>query len=307
MAFSFVRPSYLFLLVLVPLLIFIHFIILRRQRSHALTFANFDAIARVKGIDILSKNLFGLVFTAIILVFLILSVSGLTYHRNQFASSFTFTIAIDSSRSMEANDFSPSRMEVAKEVAIDFVDAAPSGSKMAILSFAGNAFIEQDVTDSKSQLKQSIENIQISGVGGTDINEAIITSSNLIIESESKSIILISDGQINVGTIDDAIDYANGRDVIVHAIAMGTAEGGETTFGGLTKVDEDILKALAFNTGGQFFKAETRDELAESFREIMGLKIGRVSTDLTPYLILIAMILFVIEYLLVNTRYRVLP
>ena len=112
---SFIKPSFLFLLALIPLIILIHFVTLRRKRSHALNFANFEAIARIKGVDLLSKNIFVLILTTIISLLLILSLSGLTLHRTVFASSFSFVVAIDSSRSMEANDFSPNRIEAAKE------------------------------------------------------------------------------------------------------------------------------------------------------------------------------------------------
>jgi len=305
--FTFARSIYLFLLVLVPVLIFIHFVILRRKRSHALSFANFDAIARVKGIDIISKNLSSLILTAIILVLLILALSGLTYHRNLFASSFAFTIAIDASRSMEADDFLPNRLEVAKQTAMAFVDSSPPGSKMAVISFAGNAFIEQDLTEQKPFIKQAIKNIQISSVGGTDINEAVITGTNLLRDSEAKSIIILSDGALNVGSIDDAIDYATKNNIIVHVIGIGTVEGGSTTYGGLSKLDEDVLKSMAFNTGGQYFEVENREQLEESFRTVLGLKLGKVGFDLTHYLLLITLVLFVVEYVLTNTRYRVFP
>ena len=110
-------------------------------------------------------------------------------------------------------------------VAKDFVDAIPYEINIGVVSFSGSSYIEQDVSLDKSDIKNAIGNIELSGFGGTDLYEAVITSTNLLENEENKAIVLLSDGQINVGTIGDAIDYANENDVIIHTIAMGTKEG----------------------------------------------------------------------------------
>ena len=102
MIFAFAKPVYLLLLVCIPLVILIHFITLRKKRTNALVFANFEAIARVKGIDLLSKNIFVLFVTIIIIVLLVFSLSGIKINRTLYSSSSSFVIALDSSKSMEA-------------------------------------------------------------------------------------------------------------------------------------------------------------------------------------------------------------
>jgi Ca-activated chloride channel family protein len=306
MSYDFIRPAYLILLGLIPLLIFLHFFTLKRKRSHALHFANFDAIARVKGIDLISKNLVILVVSLVIVALLTLSLTGVKVQRTLYSSSFSFIVAIDSSKSMEANDFQPNRLEAAKQTATTFVDTTPVGTRMGILSFSGNAFIEQTITQDKSFMKSAIQGIPLSSIGGTDLNEAVITGTNLLESEEAKSIILISDGKINVGTIQESITYANNHDVIVHTIGIGTEEGGATSFG-LSKIDEDALKALAHNTQGQYFRVQNVEELEQSFANILELEFKKVTIDIAPYLVLAALILFVIEYILISTRYRILP
>ena len=303
---SLIRPSYMFLLALIPVIIFIHFWMLRKRGGIALSFANFDAISRVKGLDLLSKNIFVLIITALIAVLLVLSLSGLNVQRDVFASSFSFSIAIDTSRSMEADDFYPNRLEAAKEAAIQFTQIS-EGSKMAVVSFSGNALMEQSLTDDISLVRQAINGIPISAIGGTDLAEAVLTSTNLLEGEEQKAIILLSDGRINVGTIETAIDYASANNVIIHTIGMGTEEGGITSYGSLTTLDEDALKALAHNTGGQYFRASSQEMLGESFNSILDLKLGRKSFDVTHYTIIAALILLFVLYILVNTRYKTLP
>lgn len=306
MMIGFTRPLYLLLLNLIPLIILIHFLMLKRRRSHALHFANFEAIARVKGVDLLSKNLFILILTVIITALVALSLAGLNVQRTIQASSFSFAIAIDTSKSMEATDFSPNRLEVAKQTALSFVDSTSAGTDITVISFSGNSFIEQVLTQDKLLVKKAIREIQLSVIGGTDLSEAVITSTNLLEGAEAKSVILLSDGQINVGTVDQAIDYANKKNVMVHTIAMGTKEGGATSFG-LSTLDEDALKALAYNTNGQFFQATDKDSLQDSFSEILDFKLRKVSFDVSSYLLLVAVLLIVVEYILINTRYKILP
>ncbi|MBU0467287.1 MAG: VWA domain-containing protein [Nanoarchaeota archaeon] len=279
---------------------------LKRKRSHALHFANFEAIAKVKGIDLLSKNIFILSLTILISLLLILSLSGVKIQRTLYSSSFSFVIAIDSSTSMEATDFSPNRLEAAKSTALDFVNSAPAGTKIGIVSFSGNAFIEQVPTEEKEFIQTAIESIPLSSIGGTDLGEAIITSTNLLEGEEARSVILLSDGRINVGTIENAVNYANSYDTIVHTIGIGTEEGGLTSYG-LSKIDEDALKAIAYNTNGKYFKADTEESLQESFNQIIELKFKKVTVNISPYFTLAALILLIIEYVLINTRYRVLP
>jgi len=304
---SFLNQPYLFLLGLIPLAILIHFYTLRKRRAHALNFANFDAISKVKGVDLLSKNILSLIMIILISISLVFALAGLNVHRTVLASSFSFGIAIDNSRSMEAADLFPNRLEAAKEAALSFVDIVSDGTKMHVLSFSGNAYLEQSPTAEKLLIRKAIKDIPVSGVGGTDLGEAVITSTNLLRGEEAKTLILLSDGRINVGTVDDAINYANENGVIIHSIGLGTEEGGVTSFGSLSKIDEDALKAVAHNTGGQYFRAESTQSLRESFQSILGLKLGKVSIDVSSYLIVIALALLIIQYILTNTRFKAIP
>jgi len=306
MEINFTHPDYLFLLAVIPAIVLVHFITLSQKKGQALKFANFDAISRIKGIELYSKNIFILSLTVLISLLLVLSLSGMTIQRIITSSSFSFVISIDSSKSMEANDMIPTRMEAAKQTALNFVDSTPTGTRIGVVSFSGNSFIEHELTQEKSLIKSSIQNIQISSVGGTDLYEAIITSTNMLKQEDFRSVIILSDGQINVGNLDDAIDYANENDVIIHSIAIGTNEGGITSYG-LSKIDEDSLKAVAYNTGGEFFRAEDKETLSSSLSNILTLERKKVSFDISNYLLIASIFLFVFEYFLINTRYRIFP
>ncbi len=303
---SFEHPIYLFFLLVIPLIIFLHFITLRSFRGKALKFANFDAIARIRGIEFFSKNVVVLSFTLIIMFLLIMALAGLIVEVELTASAHSFVLAIDNSQSMSANDFSPDRLGAAKIVASSFIDSVPFATRMGIVSFSGNTLVEEKVTDSRTNLKSALTSIQISSTGGTDLLDAVSTSANILINEDSKAIIIFSDGQINVGTVSDAIDYANENNIVVNTIAIGTADGGQTVYG-LSQLDSDSLQALAFNTGGEYFEADNIDALKDSLNSAVESTRRKVDIGASPYLLIASIILFVLEYFLINTKYRMLP
>lgn len=300
--FTFTHSQYLFLFFLIPVLFMIHFFSLSNKKKVALRFANFDAISRIRGIDFFSKNIVILFLNILIMFFLILAISGLTVQVTKESSSFSFVIAIDSSESMLADDFPPDRITAAKNIAREFVDAVPHGVIMGAVSFSGNAYIEQDLTNDKIEIKNSINKIEAKGWGGTDIYEAVITSANMLADEDNKAVIVLSDGQINVGNIDEIIEYAQKKDVLIHTIAVGTEEGGKTPYA-ISKLDKDSLNALAYNSGGKAFLAEDENSLRESFFDILDVTERKVSINMANYLILFSILLFAAEVFLINTRY----
>ncbi len=306
MKIFFTYPLYLSILFLAPLLIFLHWVSLRIRKKRALKFANFDAIARIKGIEIYSKNLGSLIMTLIILILLVFSVAGANLEYDAKTSSVAFVLALDNSQSMEATDIFPTRLEAAKKDALSFVDYLPEGTQIGIVSFSGNAVIENPVTSDRALLKRAISNIDFGSIGGTDIYEAVKTSADLLKGYPKKSIVLISDGQINVGTVEEAIDYAQERDVFIHTIAVGTSEGGQTSYG-LSKIDENSLKSLAYNTEGSSFLASEEEELFLSLKQIAEIGPGTVTKSVSNYLLLITIILIFIHYALFNARLKEFP
>lgn len=306
MNFTFLHPQYLFFLFAIPILFFIHFLALSNKKKKALKFANFDAIAKIQGVDFFSKNVIILVLNVLVVVALSFAISGLTMHTTMKSSAFSYVVAIDTSQSMQAKDMAPDRLAVAKETARDFISKAPVDVDIAVISFAGSTTIEKDLTDRKDELLQAVGLITISGFGGTDLNEAVLTSSNILKFASAKAVIIMSDGQINVGSVDDAIEYANDHDVLVHTIGLGTEEGGSTGYS-YSKIDEDSLKSLAYETGGVYYRAADKANLTAALDQVYEITDRKVAIDLFEYLLIFAFVLVVVSFFLSNTRYINLP
>jgi Ca-activated chloride channel homolog len=294
-----------------PLLFIIHFLSLKFTRRKALKFANFEVIEKLTGKKVTSKNIVLLMMRLLILSFLIFSVAGTTYWYTGQGGSFDYAILIDGSVSMLAEDYDPNRITAAKNAALSFVNSFPGVVNIGIATFTGTTFLKQKLTDNKGDIRRAINRIDIEEIGGTAIGDAMVTSSNLIFErDEGNILIILTDGQSNVGiSPKEAVVYLNDKKILVHTIGIGTPLGGKFIEGSdiLSKLNEEPLKNIAAQTGGQYFRAEDNDKLKEAFSKIGSSKTQRLNIDLTLPFLSIGLVLLLIEWSLMNTKYRSLP
>lgn len=298
------------------MLIIIHFLSLKYTKRKALKFANFSVIEKITGKKIMSKNWILLIMRSIILSCLVLSASGATIWYTGIGSDFNYGLVIDASASMAANDYSPSRIAAAREAALSFADAVGS-AKIGVVTFTGTTFVKQRLIENMNDVKEVIDNIDIESVGGTAIGDALVVGSNLFFvgrESENEQleksnvIILITDGQSNVGLdVKDAIPFLLDNNVLVHTIGIGTKEGGEFLEEVVSRLDEETLKFIADETGGSYIKVEDATQLRTSFEDLAELRVKRINNNLTVTLLLIGVVLLLVEWGLMNSKYRSIP
>lgn len=241
-----------------------------------------------------------------------MSIAGIGYTYYGKITDINFVIAIDASGSMLATDFNPNRLEAAKETAISFVDKLPLQTKIGVISFSGASYIKIRPSNDIIQVKQAINSIDTALIAGTGIGEAIITSTNLLIsEGSPNSIILITDGQNNIGaSIKEGVEYAKSHNVIINAIGIGTEEGGtlenynETI---ISKVNFEDLEYISKETGGKAFLASDVEDMNNAYLEVADLKEGNKNLDLSQYSLLLGLLLLLLEWLLLSTKYRTIP
>ncbi len=309
MIFSFENPAYLALILAVPLVIFIHFYSLKKHNMRALKFANFEAIARISGIQFFSKNLTVLYLSVLLMIILSLASAGMHVNVVKSASSFSFVIAMDSSQSMETQDIGGARdrLDAAKEAAKAFADEAPVSTEIGVLSFSGVPFVEQEMTSNKAPVKSAIDRISINRVGGTSVMNALIAASTMFDNDDEKAVVLISDGQISVDTVDAIIKYALQNEIVINTIGVGSVEGGENKLGYISKLDEDSLKAMSHETEGKFAIVGNDEEFRNSILDILKLTRRRVSVDMTYPFIFLSALLFITIFVLMNFKYQNIP
>lgn len=306
--FTFAKPQYLLLLGVIPVLIFVHFYSLKHGKKQALKFANFDAIKRVTGGRVVAKNVLLLFLRMAVVVALILAATGTRLWHEGKTLDYDLVIAIDASSSMLAEDYKPNRMEATKTALLLFLDSLPGNVNVGLVSFSGAAYIHSLPTNEISMLKDDVRTMEIQKLGGTDIGSAIITSANLMASDRPKAIILLSDGQSNIGiTPNDAIEYIKDKKIVINTIGVGTSEGGVISdIGAAFKLDEETLKSISAATGGQYYRPTDETSLMATFSEIAKLKDRPVSIDLSLYLLFIAIALLLTEWGLISTKYKII-
>lgn len=305
------HPVYLWFFLSLPALITVHFYTLRYAKGHALEFANFAALTRVAKTPVLSKNIVLLAIRMFTISCIILAVSGAVLWYSGLSSGKDFVLAIDTSSSMLATDYEPNRLEVAKSAALKFLENIPKRTKVGIVSFSGTAFVALRPTDNFLKVKDAIRSIEAQQVGGTDLGEAIVTSSNLVSSEEKENAaILLTDGRSNIGLQPfEAINYANDNHVSIYTIGIGTEAGGllEGTEHVVLTLDEPTLREIASRTNANYYRAENVEELNKAYEEIADVSVQRISLELTMPLILVALLASLTDWFLVNTRYKRIP
>lgn len=305
MEITFENPIYLWALLIVPVLIVIYFISLKYSRAIALKFANFVAISRISQNVGESYNLIGLTIRVMAVVFIILSISGLVIWYTGQISVSDYAIAVDASASMSQKDFSPSRLEAAKLAANAFVESLPFNSYAAVISFSGASFVEQPLTNKKSDIQTSINSINLSNIGGTDFGDAIITSINLLTPSKkARAVVLLTDGWSNIGVSkESAVSYALQNHATIYTIGIGSKDMNLSDLN--LGVDEDSLKYIAEMTGGNYYYVNNEEDLKTIYTNLSKeRKIGQNPINLSFVLLVAALILLVFDWFLGSTIYR---
>jgi Ca-activated chloride channel family protein len=203
-------------------------------------------------------------------------------------------LAVDVSGSMLAEDLRPNRIEAAKRVAMDFVDRRPT-DRIGLVIFSGESFTQCPITIDHAVLKEQISNIK-SGLlkDGTAIGMGLATSVDRLRNARGKSriIILLTDGVNNIGLIDPstALEIAKAYKIRVYTIGAGTIGKAptpvQTPFGMQrqmmdVQIDEPLLRKIAVETGGKYYRATNNRSLSSVYDEID--KLEKTKIEISSY------------------------
>lgn len=237
-------------------------------------------------------------------------------------------LSIDISGSMLAEDLRPNRMEAAKKTAMDFVDSRIS-DRIGLVIFSGESFTQCPITMDHGVLKQQLMQIR-SGLlqDGTAIGMGLATAVDRLQGSKAKSkvIVLLTDGVNNTGLVDPltALEIAKAYKIKVYTVGVGTigkAPSPATMPDGSiqmqmvdVQIDEPLMKKIASETGGRYFRATDNTSLKNIYHEID--KLERSKVEITSYkrftehffpLAMIALACLLLEVVLRYTLFRRLP
>jgi len=205
-------------------------------------------------------------------------------------------LCMDVSGSMGSKDILPSRMDVAKEMAVEFVMNRPV-DRIGLVIFSGESFTQCPVTTDKNTLISQIQSLESRQYlkDGTVIGEGLATAVDRLSKSQAKSkvIILITDGKEDAPDtrlIDPltALEIAKTNKVKVYSIGMGARQSAIIENTGsktgnknpaIDFIDEDLLRKIAEETGGKYFRAKDKEGLKNTYEQIDTMEKSKVEVQ----------------------------
>jgi Ca-activated chloride channel family protein len=214
------------------------------------------------------------------------------------AATGTVLLVIDASGSMASTDIQPSRIDAAKIAVRDFVKRQPKGVRMGVVAFSAGAFLITPPTEDRKQVVAAVDFLQLGR--GTNIGDGLGVALDAILDqpdaaSESLSafsgerqprpnlqpianpdqymIVLLSDGAATTGP--DPVSVAQeiaDAGIRTYTVGLG-AENLQPGFqlggsGRYMRLDVPMLKAIATETGGEYFPAESASQLHEVYKQL---------------------------------------
>lgn len=213
---------------------------------------------------------------------------------NIYTEGIDITMVLDISGSMLAEDLKPNRLNAAKDVIDEFVQARVS-DRIGLVVFARDAFTQCPLTVDYAVLRNLLNEIKSGMIeDGTAIGNAIANGVNRLKESKAKSkvMILLTDGVNNAGEVDpiSAAQIAKTFNIRVYTIGVGTRGEApypvQTPFGTRyqmvpVEIDEAVLKEIAKLTDGEYFRATDNKKLKEIYETID--KLEKTKVEITSY------------------------
>lgn len=295
---TFIWPTMLWFLLLLPLFILLYFRLQLRRRRMA---ANAGTLGLVQGSSGRPVGVRRHVPAMLFLAGLVVLVVALA--RPQAVVSLpriqgTVILDFDVSGSMAATDIQPTRMEAAKAAAEGFVDKQPSGILIGVVAFSDSGFSVQVPTDQKEAVMAAIARLQPSR--GTSLANGILISLNTLTNAGKPPetnyysnetpqptptptpvpqgtytpavIVLITDGENNQSPDPlQAAQTAADRGVRIYTVGIGSAAGADLTIDGFvvhTQLNQDLLQQISQVTSGTYYNAQSAQDLKKIYNSI---------------------------------------
>jgi Ca-activated chloride channel family protein len=294
---SFIWPSMLIFLVLVPLFVLLYTRIQRRRQRLAASYGSLGVAQQAANRQAGSRRHLPPLFFLAGLTLLLLALA-----RPQMVLSLpriegTVILAFDVSGSMAADDLQPTRMEAAKTAAQDFVLNQPTSVLIGVVAFSDSGFTVQKPTNDQAEILATIN--RLAPERGTSLANGIYTSlSTIATETEPppnlysnltpqptpsptpvpqgfyspSAIVLLTDGENNVNPDPlEAAQAAADRGVRIYTVGIGSPEGATLEIEGFsvhTQLNEPLLQQISALTGGTYYNAQTEQDLQSSYENL---------------------------------------
>jgi len=216
----------------------------------------------------------------------------------QQRSGRAMLLAVDLSGSMRTDDMHlggqpVSRFGAVEAIAGDFI-ARRSGDEMGLVLFGSRAFLVTPLTYDLNAVRTQLQGAAV-GLAGTEtaIGDAIAVAVKRLasLPEQARVVVLLTDGVNNAGSMAplEAARAAKAAGVRLYTIGIGATEMrvpdlfGTRVINPSADLDEGMLRNLAQQTGGRYFRATDASELADAYRAVDALEpISQQGPSLRP-------------------------
>ena len=330
--FQFAHITYLYFLLLIPVLIIIFIISVQIKKKSVKSFGDLEIISGLMPNVSVKRPKLKFILLLFALTFIIIGIAGPQFGtklKKVKREGIEMIFAIDVSNSMMAEDIKPNRLERSKQAISKLIDKLHN-DKIGMIVFAGDAYTQLPITTDYSAAKMFLSTINPSIVPkqGTAIGSAI----NLAMSSfspdnnKSKVLIIITDGENHEDNAVEMAEKAKEEGIVVHTIGMGLSKGAPIPIVGssgqrdfrtdkdgkvvITKLNEPMLQEIASAGNGIYIRANNSNAgINTLFKKInkmdkteIDAKIYSEYDERFQYAIAIALFLLFVEFLILERK-----
>jgi Ca-activated chloride channel family protein len=188
---DFLWPTFLWLLLIVPLLAGAYIWLLGRRKQGALRYGNMGVLKQAIGPANWRRHL-PPALMLMALTLLLLAVARPSAMVSLPSNRATVMMAMDVSGSMRAGDIKPSRIEASQKAAKDYIAGQPKDVVIGMVAFAGAAFVVQNPTTDRTSLLAAIDNFELQR--GTAVGNGLLVSLQTLFPQENLPISNFNNG-----------------------------------------------------------------------------------------------------------------
>ena len=284
------QPIYFYLLAILPIIWLAYLSVLWWQKRTQKKFAEASLLNKLVPKKSVFKAILKMIVLSLGLAFLILGLVNPkmgTALKTVKRSGVDVVFAIDVSKSMLAEDVSPSRLEKAKHIVGQIIDKLGS-DRVGIIIYAGNAYPLLPITTDHSAAKMFLANAHPNMVSsqGTAIGEAIKLAQTYYDNDEqtNRFLFIISDGEDHNDNVSNLTEETKKEAIKTYTIGLGTRKGGPIPIDVngsirykkdhegnmvITQLHDEVLKAIAKAGNGQYVDGNKSKEAIAFAEELI--------------------------------------
>lgn len=316
MGLTFLNPAVLVFLLAIPIVYYFYLKATQKKKKEAIKFSHLAIVKKAMGSKkkiLRTQILFYLSLLAMVLM--IIGLADPHIPLKQTKEGVNVVLVIDDSGSMQANDYSPNRLEAAKNSAEILIKSLKPKDHVGIVIFESGATTASYLMPYKDRAISKLRSIAAKE-GKTAIGDGLALAVDMAtsIPNKKKVVILLSDGVNNAGVISPAesVAFAKANKIQVHTIGMGSEEPvvlGHDWFGNpqYAELDEGTLMAIAKETGGKYSKSVDEKTLDDIYKNISEeIEREKEPTNIKNWFFVLAIVILLIEIYLRYGRHRVI-